>query len=43
MDKSKSLRKLLETNKTIFVPGIYDALSAKIAQQVGFDAVFHTG
>jgi methylisocitrate lyase len=25
------------------VPGIYDALSAKIAQQVGFDAVFHTG
>ena len=43
MTKSKSFRKLLETNESILVPGIYDALSAKIAQQVGFDAVFHTG
>ena len=43
MSKPTSLRKLLETNKPILVPGIYDALSAKIAQQVGFDAVFHTG
>tara|TARA_B100001750_G_scaffold168276_1_gene136706 strand:+ start:1885 stop:2760 length:876 start_codon:yes stop_codon:yes gene_type:complete len=41
--KSKSFRKLLETNESVLVPGIYDALSAKIAQQVGFDAVFHTG
>ena len=43
MSKSKSFRKLLETNESVLVPGIYDALSAKIAQQVGFDAVFHTG
>lgn len=43
MDKSKSLRKILQNNDTILVPGIYDALSAKIAQQVGFDTVFHTG
>lgn len=43
MSKPASLRKLLETNKPILVPGVYDALSAKIAQQVGFDAVFHTG
>ncbi len=43
MTKSKSFRKLLETNESVLVPGIYDALSAKIAQQVGFDAVFHTG
>ena len=43
MSKPNSLRKLLKTNKPILVPGIYDALSAKIAQQVGFEAVFHTG
>ena len=43
MRKPNSLRKLLKTNKPILVPGIYDALSAKIAQQVGFEAVFHTG
>ncbi len=43
MGKPNSLRKLLETNEPILVPGIYDALSAKIAQQVGFKAVFHTG
>ena len=43
MSKPTSLRKLLKTNKPILVPGIYDALSAKIAQQVGFEAVFHTG
>ena len=43
MDKSKSLRKILQNHDTILVPGIYDALSAKIAQQVGFDVVFHTG
>lgn len=43
MDNSKSLRKLLQTNNTIFVPGIYDSLSAKIAQRVGFNVVFHTG
>ena len=43
MGKPNSLRILLETNEPILVPGIYDALSAKIAQQVGFKAVFHTG
>ena len=43
MSKPNSLLKLLKTNKPILVPGIYDALSAKIAQQVGFEAVFHTG
>jgi len=43
VSKPNSLRKLLKTNKPILVPGIYDALSAKIAQQVGFEAVFHTG
>ena len=43
MDKSTLLRQTLKKEKTILVPGIYDALSAKIAQRVGFDIIFHTG
>ncbi|HKU50404.1 MAG TPA: isocitrate lyase/PEP mutase family protein [Nitrososphaera sp.] len=43
--KSKrSLRELLEDRKRIIVlPGVFDALSARIAQQVGFSAMFQTG
>ena len=43
MDSSTLLRKTLKQEKTVLVPGIYDALSAKIAQQVGFNILFHTG
>lgn len=43
MDKSTLLRQTLKKERTILVPGIYDALSAKIAQRVGFDILFHTG
>ena len=39
-----SLREQLEDrNKTIVLPGVFDALSAKIAEYVGFDAMFQTG
>ena len=39
-----SLRRQIEDKKKIMVlPGVFDALSARIAQQVGFDAVFQTG
>jgi carboxyvinyl-carboxyphosphonate phosphorylmutase len=39
-----SLRKQLEDKKKIMVlPGVFDALSARIAEKVGFDAVFQTG
>jgi 2,3-dimethylmalate lyase len=39
-----SLRKQLEdTNKIIVLPGVFDALSAKIAEHVGFEAMFQTG
>jgi 2-methylisocitrate lyase-like PEP mutase family enzyme len=33
------LREILNSDKTIPYPCIYDALSAKIAQRVGFDMV----
>ena len=39
-----SLRNELEDrNKIIVLPGVFDALSAKIAEYVGFDAMFQTG
>ena len=40
----RSLREQLEDRKSIIVlPGVFDALSARIAQQVGFSAMFQTG
>jgi 2,3-dimethylmalate lyase len=39
-----SLREQLEDkNKIIVLPGVFDALSAKIAEHVGFKAMFQTG
>jgi len=39
-----SLSKLLSRQDDILVmPGVYDALTAKIAEQVGFEAIFQTG
>jgi carboxyvinyl-carboxyphosphonate phosphorylmutase len=39
-----SLREQLEDkNKIIILPGVFDALSARIAEQVGFEAMFQTG
>jgi carboxyvinyl-carboxyphosphonate phosphorylmutase len=39
-----SLREQLEDkNKIIILPGVFDALSARIAEQVGFEAIFQTG
>lgn len=39
-----SLREQLEDRNKIFVlPGVFDALSAKIAEHVGFEAMFQTG
>jgi len=41
---SVSLREQLEDrNKIIVLPGVFDALSAKIAEHVGFEAMFQTG
>jgi 2,3-dimethylmalate lyase len=39
-----SLRDQLEDkNKILVLPGVFDALSARIAEQVGFEAIFQTG
>ena len=40
----KNLRKLLkDKSKPLVIPGIYDAIGAKIVEKVGFEAMFQTG
>jgi len=39
----KNLRNKLRSKKPLVIPGVYDALGAKIAQKVGFEAMFQTG
>jgi carboxyvinyl-carboxyphosphonate phosphorylmutase len=44
LDKRKLLReKIKKRDDIIVLPGVFDALSAKIAQHVGFEAMFQTG
>ena len=40
----KSVRKLLQDkSKPLVMPGVYDAIGAKIVEKVGFEAMFQTG
>ena len=40
----KSIRKLLNNkSKPLVIPGVYDAIGAKIVEKVGFEAMFQTG
>ena len=39
----KNLKSMLKSKKPLVIPGVYDALGAKIAEKVGFDAMFQTG
>ena len=40
----KSLKQLInDPAKPLVIPGVYDAIGAKIAQKVGFEAMFQTG
>ncbi len=39
----KNLKSMLKSKNPLVIPGVYDALGAKIAQKVGFDAMFQTG
>ena len=40
----KNLRKIInDPSKPLVIPGVYDAIGAKIAQKVGFEAMFQTG
>src|SRR5437870_7056351 len=43
MRATTQLRRLLNSGKTLFVPGCYNALSARILADVGFPAVYMTG
>jgi 2-methylisocitrate lyase-like PEP mutase family enzyme len=43
MNKNKLLRALIQTKVLVQAPGVYDALSAKIVQAQGFNAVYMTG
>ena len=39
----KSVRKLLQDkSKPLVMPGVYDAIGAKIVEKVGFEAMFQT-
>jgi len=38
-----TLRQLLKSKKPLVIPGVFDAIGAKIAQKAGFEAMFQTG
>ena len=38
-----SIRQLLKNKKPLVIPGVFDAIGAKIAQMAGFEAMFQTG
>ncbi len=42
-EKPKTLRSLLESGKFITAPGVFDMISAKVADTLGFDALYMTG
>ena len=43
MPSANSVRQLLDRHEQLVMPGVYDALSAKIAARAGFEVVFITG
>lgn len=43
MAKAETVRRLLEERGQLIMPGVYDALSAKIAARAGFEVIFITG
>ena len=43
IDGAKQLRNLLAQPKLLIAPGCYDAISAKLVQETGFDAAYMTG
>lgn len=43
MDKGELIRRTLKENGQLIMPGVYDALSAKIAARSGFEVIFITG
>ncbi|HEX9143480.1 MAG TPA: isocitrate lyase/PEP mutase family protein [Candidatus Binatia bacterium] len=43
MEKANLIRTLLKSKGQLIMPGVYDALSAKIANRAGFEVIFITG
>ncbi len=43
MSYAKKLREILDRENTVLVPGAYDAFSAKILKQAGFEIIYMTG
>ncbi len=43
MSKAQLIRDCLRSKGTLVMPGVYDALSAKIAARAGFEVIFITG
>ncbi|HWO41646.1 MAG TPA: isocitrate lyase/PEP mutase family protein [Candidatus Eisenbacteria bacterium] len=43
MEKAERIRRHLEEQRRILMPGVFDALSAKIASRAGFEVIFITG
>ncbi len=43
MSSSQKLRQLLERPEILVIPGIYDCLGAKLAEQVGFEVIATSG
>ena len=43
LERRKRLRKLLKKDNILVIPGAYDAISARMVEKLGFDAVYMTG
>src|SRR5438874_11884406 len=43
MSKAQLIRRALADHGQLIMPGVYDALSAKIAARAGFEVIFITG
>lgn len=43
MNKAEMIRRSLKEKGQLIMPGVYDALSTKIASQTGFEVIFITG
>jgi 2-methylisocitrate lyase-like PEP mutase family enzyme len=43
VDGPRRLRDLLASGEPVVAPGVYDALGARLVEEVGFDAVYMTG
>ena len=43
MNKTKDFQKLLHEPGSFILPGAYDAMSAKLIEEIGFKAIYATG